>query len=244
MAFPHLRMARRPVRSRVLVFHRVPVEAATRMLPDGLRARVVQGSAVAVLCYTWLGSLAHALLPGGRGSTHHLSYRIAAERDEGPTTWVARRETSSRLGARWNETILRREHGRSSFRLEKDAFSLKLTVESARGEELYLHVELADRTGALFSLPEQVRQFLDQAGEVRPHDVLAPEADAIDARNAFAPEPLHVFELRSAFLDEHLSGTAVVDGAWRLVPRRSQPAREVGARPVPAVVPGTGLPAV
>ena len=47
-----------------------------------------------------------------------------------------------------------------SFHLEVDPFALKLSVESTRGEELYLHVELAGSTGTLFSNAETVRARL------------------------------------------------------------------------------------
>jgi len=247
-AFTNLRLGRRPVHSRVIVFHRIDPDAGARLLPDEVRPRLVEGHALAVLCYTRLGCLEGRFLPHRRSSTHHLDYRIAGEQEDGtPTTWAVRRETSSRLGARWNETVLRRGHGRSTFELEKDAYKLRLAVRSAQREELFLHVECTPATtvpGALLPTPAAVQDFLDHSGSVRPHDVLAPEADRIDARNAFTPEPLNVFELRSSFFDEHFRESARLDGAWRLASRRLHPVHARTTRKLREMLSNDGLPAV
>ncbi|HED66394.1 MAG TPA: hypothetical protein ENJ09_12680 [Planctomycetes bacterium] len=227
-SFPHLRLARRPVQGRVLVVHRVAFDEAAALLPEGLAPRRFAGSALFVHCYSRLGTLRSRILPARSAPSHHLSYRIAAE-DRGtgaPCVWVVRRETSSRLDARWNEMVLRREHRRCAFEVEKDTFRMRLRVTSSDREEFFLHAELATEAGQLLSTPRAVSEFLSNCGDTRPGDALAPEADAIDLGRCFAPEPLQVLELHSAFLREHFTpATTHLDGAWRLVTRRVQPAR-------------------
>ncbi len=226
-----LGLGRRPVRSRVLVFHRLTERAARRLLPIGLEPRLIDGTAIATTSYARIGSL----LPGRGSGTHHLAYRIAARSEDGPVTWVARRASSSRLGAGLSEKVLRRAHGRASFQIEKDAFELRLRARAGGREELFLHVEVGERAGSVFSSPEAVRLFLEDAGTVQPPDALAPETDRIDARGPFGPEPLAVHACRAAFLEEECGAEARLDGAWRLVPRRLQPVRrsEFARRGVP-----------
>lgn len=227
-AFTHLRFGRRSVRSRILIFHRVSVDAARDLMPADLEPRLVRGSAVAVICYTQLGSLVRALLPHRLASTHHLAYQLAAKREAGPTMWVTRRDTSSLLRESWSEKILHRDHGRARFHMEESSALMKLEVESARGEELYLHAELhpsTEQNGALFARSHAVREFLDSAGDVQPQDPLAPEADVIPARHGFTPQALRLSAFRSAFLSEHGNLDATLDSAWRLVPFRVQRVR-------------------
>jgi len=74
-------------------------------------------------------------------------------------------------------------------------------------------------------------------GAAEPHDVLAPEVDRIDAQDGFAPQPLSIFELRSSFFENRQlfpSGTATVDGAWKLVNTRLERTPE-RASAVPAL---------
>ena len=227
-----LSSVRRPVRLRVVVLYRLSDASAERQLPPELAPRLVHGSAIGTLSYTHLGSLGSRFLPARRASSHHVAYRVAATcRSSGAdVTWVVRRETSSRVGARWSETILRRTHGRARFSLDADATGFELRAEAARRdldphEALYLRAAPCLRTGTLFPSRRDVETFFRDAGDVRPHDVIAREADRIDASHAFAPEPLTLFELRSAFFDDRdrFPDAPVIDGAWRLVPQRLRP---------------------
>jgi hypothetical protein len=261
-----LRLGRRPVRSRVVVLYRMTPHVARELLPEHLRPRLVQGYAVATLAYTRLGSLESRFLPQRRASTHHLAVRIAAERPvtgasagtgggasggtggSELTTWVAHRRTSSRLGTRWGGRILRRESGHARFVLEESPFGLSLHVQGPQAEELALRLETCARAGSLFATPRAVEELLETSGAVRPHDVLAPEADAIDCSRCFAPEPLGVFELRSAFLDDPATfppGSVELDGAWRLAPKRLQPVQARSTERVRArLAAGEAFPAV
>jgi hypothetical protein len=217
-AFPALPLGKRPVRGRVLAVYRLDPERLAELLPSGLRPRLLQGHAVACALFTRLGS---APLLGPRfGSSDHLAYRFAVQRADGSdATWIARRETSSWLGARCGAKLLRREYGRSAFRVVEDALRLEIAVRSERGEEFYLRGENAGPPReALFRSAQALEAFLDASGPVQPHDVFAPEADELDRTEAFAPEPLSVFESRSAFLSASPfgAGAAVLDGAWRI----------------------------
>src|SRR5262245_10326770 len=221
-AFPALPLGRRPVRCRLLAIYRLDPALATEVLPPNLQPRLVQGHAIAAACYTRLG--AGRLFPGREGGSDHLAYRFPVRRDDGlDATWIARRETSSWLEARCGSKLLRGEHGRSAFRVKEDAFALELTVEGERGEEFYLRGEAAAAAPpGLFANGQALESFLGEDRLVRPYDVFAPEADELDLAQHFAPEPLAVFEARSAFFAEapFACGKAELDSAWRIVTRR------------------------
>jgi hypothetical protein len=238
-----LGLGRRPVRLRVVAFYRVRARAAAEVLPSGWTPRLVEGSAIGVVSYARLGSLESRFLPHRSATSHHLSCRIAAEADGEHTTWVAQRRTSSRFGAHG-------KHGRAAFELDDDAFGLTLRVDGTHREELFVRAHVCERTGTLLGTPDAVTDFLARAGEVRPANVFAPEADAIDASGSFAPEPLVVSELRSSFFDggEFFPGAcAQLDGAWRLVEKRVQPSdtrMQRRARAMRATEESSALPAV
>ena len=212
-----------------MLAYRVEPRAARTLLPAGLRPRTLQGSAVGLLCYSRLGSLRSRFLPHQGSTTDHIAVRFAVEDEAGTPrgSWVVRRETSSRLGARFGEHILRWHHGRASFEVEEDAFGCKLRVESERGEELLLRAENAPRSnGVLFPSPKSLEVYLDECGTVRPPDVFAPEADGFVSGSRWAPEPLTVLELRSSYFDEDRlieHPNVTLDSAWRLVERRTNP---------------------
>ncbi|MCI0410245.1 MAG: hypothetical protein L0191_17085, partial [Acidobacteria bacterium] len=167
-------------------------------------------------------------------SSDHLAYRFAVIREErdGPSeaTWVARRETSSWLEARCGAKILRADYGRSEFQVREDAFGFELAVASERGQEFYLRAEsCAAVQNSLFPGAQALEDFLDECGSVRPHDVFHPEADDLDLDKSFAPEPLVVFEARSAFFADPAlfpPGSTELDSAWKVVSRRLEVAPE------------------
>ena len=221
-AFPALPLGRRPVRCRLLAVYRFDPARATELLPANLVPRLVQGYAIASACYTRLG--ATRLFPGREGGSDHLAYRFAVRREDGvEATWIARRETSSWLEARCGSKFLRGEYGRSAFRVKEDACAIELAVEGERGEEFYLRAQASGPApNALFASSQALESFLDGDRVVRPYDVFAPEADELDLSQHFAPEPLSVFEVRSAYFPEgpFARGAAELDSAWRIVSRR------------------------
>ncbi len=220
-----MRLTRRPVLGRIVVFHRVDPDVAARLLPSEWTPRTVGGSAIVVLSYTRLGALATKFLPAARASSHDLAYRVAAVAPNGARasscTWVARRETSSLLGAHWRGRALQHDHGRAKFELADEATEVRLRVHSSRGAELTLHAACCGAQpfeDALIDRPCEVSEFFLKDGQVQPHGVLSRDADVIDAREAFAPEPLVLHELSSAFFDDEdvfPPGSFEVDAAWR-----------------------------
>ena len=235
-AFPALPLGRRAVRARLLIVYRVDPGVLGRLLPTDLRPRLVHGMAVGAACYTRLG--APSLLPSRAQGSDHLAYRFAVERADGrAATWIARRETSSWLEARCGSKLLRGEYGRSSFQMKEDAFAVELAVAGERGEEFYLRGEASgEANSALFDSERAFEEFFER-GRVEPYDVFAPEADELDLDKNFAPEPLAVFEARSAFLAEApFVGAAELDSAWKLVTRRlagTRSGRLARFRPLP-----------
>jgi hypothetical protein len=250
-AFPGLTLGRRPIRARILTLYRVEPRALEARLPARLRPRLVGGSALAVACYTRLGST--RFFRGRSEGSHHLSYRFAAEREERDgwraATWIARRETSSWLEARCGSKLLRGEYGRAAFRIKEEAFAVELEVEDERGEEFYLRAEASGvARHSLFAGPQALEEFLGAESSIEPYDVFAPEADELDLAGHFAPEPLAVFEARSDFLEDPAKlppGAVELDSAWRLVSRRLAVAPEhAAARFRPILESGQSSPAM
>jgi hypothetical protein len=245
-AFPALSLGRRPVQSRLLVVYRFDPDLADGLLPPTLRPRPIQGYAIGVACYTRLS--ATRLFRGRARGSDHLSYRLAVQRADGTgATWIPRRETSSWLEARCGSKLLRGEYGRSSFRVKEDTFQIELEVDGERGPEFYLRGEVAAAPlSTLFPNGQALESFLGAGGLVRPYDVFAPEADELDLSEHFAPEPLTVFEARSAFFAEgpFAECAAQLDSAWRIVTRRLIGVTE--RRPAFRVLPepGTSAPAL
>jgi len=230
--FPALPLGRRPIRSRVLVLYRLDPGVLAPLLPEAMRPRILRGCAIAAACYTRLG--APRILRGRSADSEHLSYRFAVEREEKDgwreATWVARRETSSWLEARCGAKLLRGAYGRAAFLVQEDAFALELAVRGERGEEFYLRGEASGTAAnSLFPSSQSLFEFLGDEGPVEPYDVFAPEADELDPEQCFAPEPLAVFETRSAFFADPRfpPGVVAVDSAWKLVTRKLEvaPAR-------------------
>jgi len=233
-SFPALPLGRRPVRGRLLVVYRVESRALTALLPEGLEPRLERGCALVSACFT---RLAPAGLFRARGaSSDHLAYRIPVRRREKQgwveATWIARRETSSWLEARCGTHFLRGDYGRAQFRIEEDAFGLELAVEGDQGRTFYLRGERAPaRPNSVFAGPRALEEFLEHEGVIEPHDLFAPEADTLSGCTGLAPEPLAVFEARSAFLEESRlfpPGSVELDSAWRLTAQRTvtRPSRE------------------
>jgi hypothetical protein len=242
-AFSALPLGRRPIHCRCLAVYRLDPGLVRELLPRNLQPRLVQGYAIGSACYTRLGATQLFRLNERRmGGSDHLSYRFAVQRDDGvEATWIARRETSSWLEARCGARFLRGEYGRSSFRVKEDAFAIELAVEGERGEEFYLRGEAASATpNALFASAQALEGFLGEDRLVRPYDLFAPEADELDLARHFAPEPLAVFEARSAFFAEgpFARGRAQLDSAWRIVTRRLVGAAQ--RRPAFRVLPDSG----
>jgi len=209
---------------------------ARKLLPGGLRPVLEGGYAVAGLCYTRLGSIRSRWIPRRLGSTSdHLAVRIAAEFDGRKTprrgTWILRRQKSSWIEARCGDKLLRGDYRRAVFDLEENPFGLTLSVRNGEREELFLRAEVADGLGgSLFSGPRHAEEFLAETEGARPHDIFAPEADDLEIRTgAFAPEPLSVLEVRSAFFEDSdlfPPGAVRLDCALRFGARRLVGARE------------------
>jgi len=203
----------------------------------------VQGYAIGAACYTRLGpGPLSRLHERGTGGSDHLSYRFAAQRENGAgASWVARRETSSWLEARCGSKLLRGEYGRSSFRVQSDVFGIEITVEGERGQGFYLRGEATSTvTNTLFPSAHALESFLREDRHVRPYDLFSPEADELELGSDFAPEPLAVFETRSAFFSESpfAEMKAELDSAWRILNHRLEAVKH--RRPAFRVLPDNG----
>jgi hypothetical protein len=227
------------VRSRVLAIYRLEPDWLEALLPSGLEPRLNQGYAIGAVCYTRLG--APRLFRSRTRASDHLAYRFAVTDAKGnDATWVARRETSSWFEATCGARLLRGEYGRSSFQVTEDAQGIELAVQGEHGVDFYLRGENSGAgSGSLFSCAQDLDEFLGTRCAVRPHDLLAPEADALELTRHVTSEPLVVFESRSPFLD-----AGQLDSAWRIVRHKLalQPRRRQSFRVLPGQ--GSSVPAL
>jgi hypothetical protein len=221
---------RGPIGCRLVVLYRVAPDALVPLMPEGMRVDPYKGYAVAGLCYThrvrgegpWWSN------PPSQGGDM-LSLRILAELDTTsgprPALWIPRRETSSRLSARFAGALLRGEHHSCRAELEQGDSTLELRVHAGDVEELYLRAELAGGLeGSLFAHPREAEQVLGESRLVRPKspiDALAGESDDLGlGTGQVSAEPLLVRELRARPFDDRelfTEGSATFDSAFRLV---------------------------
>jgi hypothetical protein len=254
--FPPLRLGRRSVGQRVLILLRLDPSLAACSLPPGVAPLVMSERALVSLCWTRLAPPRLRLLPRQlAGGTDHLATRLAVEaagpEAPHPGTYVLRRETSSRFGARFGEKAGGCEVHHASFDVEAHRFGLRLDVRADEDELLHLRAEHAPapRRDSLFRSARAAAEFLIATSDVRPADPFAPEADHIGPTTTdFALEPLELLELRAGLLDgsELFPADALeLDSAWRVVDTRADRApvratvriqqREVSSSPLPAL---------
>ncbi len=220
----------------VVVFHGEPAQAE-RLLPPGARALVVEGRAPVFLCHTRQARERRWLPDRLTHGSDHLSWLVPADFPAGPGaaarrgTLALERATSSWIEARWSERRGRRGSHRAAFRLAEGAFDLELRVEREGVEEVYLRGEPAPASrSALFPTPRALEAFLEACSDLR--------------ADGFAPEPLELFELRSAFLEAGPLRGFELDGAFRFVTRRLAPARAAPAARLRSVIEPVSAPAL
>lgn len=247
-------IGRRPVLDRVLVLYRVLPEGLAACLPPGVRPRTRDGQAVLALCYTRLGQVESRWIPHRLAApSDHVDYRVfcdfeapAGGQDAGgsvPGAWVLRRTTSSRFEAQCGARLQRGEYARGRFDVESHELGIDLRVTGAESEELSLRAHAAPAwSGSLFGTLPDLEAFLADAAEVRPGDLLAPEADDLElGTGACALQPMRLLDVRCPFLERAPGGAplrAGLEGTVRVSSRRlipvEAPERERRVRTAPA----------
>lgn len=208
---------------RYLLVHRVDPEAVAPLLPSDSTPLVHRGSTLVTLCLTRQQAPWNRWLSWPRRVRDHLAWRIPVERGDPRrrAVFVARRETSSWLVARFHGAVTRGTYRHSRFQMEDDGVHVRLQVELRGGTEvLRVHARRGgELRGSIFATARQAHEYLAFAGPVRPPDPLAPLLDRLDVGDGWSVEPLAVDDIRVprfADLGMFPEGSVEFDSLFRL----------------------------
>lgn len=217
---------RATIQRRILVNYRVDPDVLAALLPKPFRPATVDGFGIAGMCLIRLGDIRPASLPARFGvTTENAAHRVAVRWDtaDGPITgvYIPRRDTSSRLAARFGRRMfpVRQHHAR--FRVQESPGRFFVQVASDDGEVV---VQVAARTtdamplGSVFDSLEAASAFFRGA----PVSYAAtPSRGVFDGvalgTDEWRIEPLALDEARSSLFDDGSrfpAGSAEVDSAF------------------------------
>jgi hypothetical protein len=153
---------------RFLLTVRMDPRAVQRLLPGGLRPRLVDGSAVGGICFLRLRDLHPAGLAVPGVITENVAHRFAIMRDDTedsePGVYVPRRDTSSRVAALLGGRLIEGELSRAKFEVHDTGSRLCINVVGRCGLEIQVsaHATVAS-TSSLFRTVEEESHFYQDA---------------------------------------------------------------------------------
>jgi hypothetical protein len=164
MTFP----VRTVIDRRLLLTMRIDPSVVHRVLPDGFRPRLVDGSAVGGICFLRLRDLHPAGLAVPWVVTENVAHRFAIMRDgaEGaiPGVYVPRRDTSSRVAALLGGRLIEGELLHARFEVHDTVSRLCIDVEGRGGLQVHVSAHAADASrSSLFGTVEEESLFYQDA---------------------------------------------------------------------------------
>jgi hypothetical protein len=153
---------------RLLLTVRMDRGVVQRLLPEGLRPRLVDGSAVGGICFLRLRDLHSAGLAVPGVITENVAHRFAITRDdaEGAESgvYVPRRDTSSRIAALLGGRLIEGELSRAKFEVHDTGSRVCINVVGRGGLEIQVtaHATVAS-TSSLFGTVEEESHFYQDA---------------------------------------------------------------------------------
>ena len=207
---------------RLLVNWRVGVGAAIRVLPAGVRPKIVNGCAVAGVCLVRLDALRPVGLPAWTGrSSENLAIRIGIEWGTGgcsrSAVLIFRRETGSLVNSLCGPRMEYGVHHRSSFSVFDDGCESRIDVRSRDGHRVQVHTSDSStiREGSVFDRIDQAEAFF-RGGECGYSQSNVPEIwSGLRLHLAWWElRPALVHHARSTFIDQLFDGGAVFDSAF------------------------------
>jgi len=184
------------IEQRYLLVYRVDPAAAAPLLPDDSTPLVYRGSTLVTLCLTRQEAPWNRIVSWPRRTRDHMAWRVPVERGDPPrrAVWVARRETSSWLAARFSGALTRGTYRHARFAMRDDGARIDLAVALGGGTEvLSLRARrTGELRGSIFATARQAHEYLAFAGPVHPPDPLAPMLDRLDVGDGWSVEPLEV----------------------------------------------------
>jgi len=128
------------IKRRILVNFRADPETVQQLLPEGFRAKLHRGKAIAGICLIRLEHIRPKMAPEFLGlSSENAAHRIAVEWDENGETregvYIPRRDTDSTLNSLAGGTLFPGEHNRADFTVNETGERIDFSMKS-RDEEV------------------------------------------------------------------------------------------------------------
>jgi hypothetical protein len=211
------------IERRLLVNYRVAPQRVAELLPAPFRPQLVNGYAVAGVCFLRLGRARPARLPGAAGLTsENVAHRFAVEWDDAhgcqAGVWVPRRETSSRIAAAAGGHAFPGAYHLARFQVTESGGAISIQVRSHDG-----HVSLAARATPAETFMSMLFPTLDDATDFfrRGSLGLSPSgAHGVDGiclqAASWAARPVVLSQMRSSLFDDPAifpGGTCELDSA-------------------------------
>jgi hypothetical protein len=196
------------IERRLLVNYRVDPAALTRLLPDGLRPQLVDGSAVAGVCLLRMGGLRPGWVPRSLGwGGENAAHRIAVEWD-GPAgvehgVYIPIRHSASWVPVALGGRLMPGVHRHARFDVEEhdDRFRVSLAAPDVEVDvDVSLDVPFRWRS-SLFGSVDAASEFFrgGSVGWSPGHDG---RPEGLELRtDAWAVRPGHMHRVRSTFFD-------------------------------------------
>ena len=222
------------IERRLLVNYRLDPEAASRLLPRGMRPDLVNGYAVGGICLIRLSQLRPAALPARVGlTTENAAHRIAVVW-QGPNglergVYIPRRDTSSRLTTLVGGRLFPGEHHHARFDVRESGDALEVSFRSTDATaHAGVKVALDDvlQGSVLFGDVSAASRFFRDAPVGRSARTAGPELDAVKLTTSrWSIEPTRMLSVESSFFSDAVrfpAGSAQPDSALLM---RDIPAR-------------------
>lgn len=212
------------IERRLLVNYRVEPAVAARLLPPPFRPQLVNGMAVAGVCFLRLARFRPPHLPPVPGlATENAAHRIAVEWDDDEGThagvYIPRRDSNSMITVVGGGTIFPARHHLARFTVDEPGGTVRISV-SARDRQVRLAVTAAPATtlaSELFDSVDEARAFFREGAlGFAPAGISPGRLDKVRLHSdSWAMEPMTA-QVRSSLyddLDRFPPGTCTLDSA-------------------------------
>ena len=206
---------------RILLNYRLDPEYAGRLLPKGLRPKIVNDVAIGGICQVSLSQMRPKGLPRFVGTrSHNAAHRLAVYAGEKEGVFVMRRETNSLANALAGGRLFPGEYSRARFEVLNEGDRYRVEIKELDGTELMLiDSSVSNRipTSSTFEDTAAVSAFFEGGGIGWSPKSNGAELDTISLQTEdWQMEPLAVKEQFSAVFsdpDRFPAGTAEFDSA-------------------------------
>lgn len=212
------------IERRLLVNYRIDPGRVSALLPHPLRPQLVNGYAVAGVCFIRLGGARPARLPRAMGlTTENAAHRFAVKWHDAQGrhtgVYVPRRETSSRITAALGSHIFPGAYHLARFQVTESANVIRISVRS-RDRTVSLSAEAAPAealTSRLFATLEQAMNFFRHGALGFSPSAVHGCLDGVRLHStSWAATPMTITQMRSSMFDDTAlfpHGTCTLDSA-------------------------------